>query len=102
MRLPTTEQIDSLSHAELVVLVKELMVAMQRMEAENRQLKAELAKGPPPGDVTELLTAAVAGCEAQPRGKPQAQEAGAPLWACAARSRAWVAKPDRILEAPVG
>ena len=48
MTLPTTEHIVELSHAELVALVKELIVAVQRLEAEKEQLKAELAKAPPP------------------------------------------------------
>lgn len=48
MTLPTTEQIAQLPHAELVALVTELIVAVQRLEAENQQLKAELAKAPPP------------------------------------------------------
>jgi len=48
MTLPTTEQIAQLSHAELVALVTELLRAVQRLEAENKQLKAELAKAPPP------------------------------------------------------
>lgn len=47
MILPTTEHIAELFHAELVALVKELIVVVQRLEAENQQLKAELAKGLP-------------------------------------------------------
>ena len=52
MTLPTTEYIAELSHAELVAVVKELSVAVQRWEAENQQLKAELAKAPPPSPPT--------------------------------------------------
>jgi hypothetical protein len=48
MTLPTTEHIAELSHAELVALVKELITAVQRLEAENQQLKAEEVKGPLP------------------------------------------------------
>ena len=47
MTRPTTEQIAHLTHAELSALVKELIVAVQRLEAENRQLKAEVAKERP-------------------------------------------------------
>lgn len=42
MTLPTTEQIAQLTHAELMALVTELIVAVRRLEAENQQLKAGL------------------------------------------------------------
>jgi hypothetical protein len=38
MTLPRTEHIAELSHTELVALVKELIVTVQRLEAENQQL----------------------------------------------------------------
>jgi hypothetical protein len=79
MTLPTTEHIADLTHAELVALVQELIVAVQRLEAENQQLKAELAKEPPPPP-TSLVAAAGAGCETQPAGGQEAEEAGSPLW----------------------
>ena len=60
MTLPTTEYLVQLTHAELVALVTEVIVAVQRWEAEHQQLKAELAKAsPPPPTVTELVAAVV-------------------------------------------
>jgi transposase len=100
MRLPTTEQIDSLSHAELVVLVKELMVAMQRLEAENRQLKAELAKGPPPATSQNSSQPPSRDVKRNLAANRKRKKLGPPC-GHARQTRAWVAKPDRILEAPV-
>ena len=102
MRLPTPEQIESLPHAELVALVKELIVAVQRLEAENRQLRGALAKEPsapptshnssqpPSRDVKRNLPA-----------NRKRKKLGPPF-GHARRMRAWVAEPDRIIEAPVG
>lgn len=86
MTLPTNAHLAVLSHTEVVALVKERIAAMQRLEAENQQLKAELAKAlpPPPPNVAQLLTAAVTRCEAEPCRDAQAQETRAPVWACAA------------------
>jgi len=84
MTLPTTDHIAELSHAELVALVKALIAAVQRLEAENQQLKAEVGKESlPPSNVAELLAAAVTGCEAQSGSDAETQEAWAAVWACA-------------------
>ena len=42
--LPAIDQIDQLSHAELVALVKALIVEVQRLQIENQELKAEIEK----------------------------------------------------------
>jgi transposase len=102
MTLPTTEHIAELSHAELVVLVKELIVAVQRLEAENQQLKAELAKALPPSPPTSHNSS-------QPPSRDVKRNLAAtrkrkkhgPPFGHARQTRAWVAQPDRILEARV-
>ena len=99
MRLPTTEQIESLSHAELVALVTELIVAVQRLEAENQQLKAELAKAPPPTSQNS----------SQPPSRDAKHNLAAnrkrkkhgPPFGHTRQTRAWVAAPDRIIEGRV-
>jgi transposase len=101
MTRPTTEQIAHLTHAELSALVKELIVAVQRLEAENRQLKAELAKErpspptsdnssqPPSRDVKRNLPA------------DRTRKKLGPPFGHARQTRSWVAQPDRIIEATV-
>jgi transposase len=42
--LPTDEQLDQISHADLVALVKALIARVERLEEENRQLKAEVER----------------------------------------------------------
>jgi hypothetical protein len=99
MTRPTTEQIAQLTHAELSTLVKELIVAGQRLEAENRQLKAEWAQErpspprsdnssqPPSRDVKRNLPA-----------DRTRKKLGSPF-GHARQPRSWVAQPDRIIEA---
>jgi transposase len=82
-------------------MVTELVAAVQRLEAENRQLKAELAKErpspptsrnssqPPSRDVKRNLPAA------------RKRKKLGPPFGHARKLRAWVAQPDRIIEAPV-
>ena len=91
MTLPTTEQIAQLTHAELVALVTELIMAVQRLEAENQQLKAELAKAPPPPSREVKRNLA---------GQRACKKHGPPF-GHARQTRAWVGEPDRIIEAPV-
>jgi transposase len=42
--IPAIDQIDQLPHAELVALVKTLIVEVQRLQLENHELKAEIEK----------------------------------------------------------
>ncbi|HEX5084648.1 MAG TPA: IS66 family transposase [Blastocatellia bacterium] len=44
MMLPTGDQLDQISHADLVALVKALIARVERLEEENRQLKAEIER----------------------------------------------------------
>jgi transposase len=101
MRLPTTEQIGSLPHAELVALVKELIVAVQRLEAENQQLKTEVAKEPPlpPTSHNSSQPPSRDVKRNLPVNRPR-KKLGPPF-GHERKIRAWVEKPDRIIEAPV-
>jgi transposase len=104
MTLPTTEHIAELSHAELVALVKELIAAVQRLEAENRQLKVELAKVSPPSPPPPTSQNS-----SQPPSRDvkrnlatnRKRKKHGPPFGHARQTRAWVAEPDRIIEAPV-
>jgi transposase len=44
MILPTGDQLDHISHTDLVALVKALIARVDRLEEENRQLKVEIEK----------------------------------------------------------
>lgn len=44
MILPTGDQLDQISHADLVALVKALIARVERLEEENRQLKVEIER----------------------------------------------------------
>src|SRR6266700_2943520 len=44
MTLPIVDEIEQLSHFELVALVKTLIVEVQRLQMENQELKTELEK----------------------------------------------------------
>jgi transposase len=44
MMLPTDDQLDQISHADLVALVKALIARVERLEEENRQLKTEIER----------------------------------------------------------
>ena len=100
MTLPTTEHIAELSHAELVALVKELIATVRRLEAENQQLKAELAKEPPPPTSQNSSQPPSRDVKRNLAGTRQRKKHGPPF-GHARQTRAWVAKPDRIIEAPV-
>ncbi len=44
MMAPTDDQLDQISHADLVALVKALIAKVERLEEENRQLRAEIER----------------------------------------------------------
>jgi transposase len=44
MMLPTDDQLDQISHADLVALVKVLIAKVEHLEEENRQLKTEIER----------------------------------------------------------
>jgi transposase len=100
MKLPTTEQIAHLPHAELVALVKELIVAVQRLEVENRELKAELAKAPPPPTSQTSSQPPSRDVKRNLAANRKRKKHGPPF-GHARRLRPWVAQPDRIIEARV-
>jgi len=101
MRLPATEQIADLSHAELVALVKGLIVAIQRLEAENQQLKAELAKDPPPPPTSHNSSQPSSRDVKRNLAAHRKRKKHGPPFGHARQTRAWVAQPDRIIEAKV-
>jgi hypothetical protein len=44
MMAPTDDQLDQISHADLVALVKALIAKVERLEEENLQLRAEIER----------------------------------------------------------
>jgi transposase len=101
MTLPTSEHIAQLTQAELVALVTELLRAVQRLEAENRQLKAELAKAPPPPPPSHNSSQPPARDVKRNLATNRKRKKHGPPFGPARQTRAWVAEPDRIIEARV-
>lgn len=101
MKLPTTEQIAQLAHAELVALVQELIGAVQRLEAENQQLKAELAKDPPPPPTSDNSSQPPSRDVKRNRAANRQRKKHGPPFGHARQTRAWVVQPDRVIEARV-
>jgi transposase len=101
MILPTTEQLVELSHAELVVLVRELIATVQRLEAENQQLKAALAQEPPPPPTSQNSSQPPSRDVKRNLVRQGKRKKHGPPFGHARQTRAWVAKPDRIIEAMV-
>jgi transposase len=102
MKVPAIEHIAELSHGELVGLVKELLVAVQRLEAENQQLKAELAKAPLPPPTSHNSSQPPSRDVKRNLVANRKRKKHGPPFGHARQTRAWVAAPDRIIEAPVG
>jgi hypothetical protein len=101
MTFPTAEHLAHLPHAELVVLVKELIVAVQRLEAENQQLKAEVAKERPSPPTSHNSSQPPARAVKRNLPADRKRKKLGPPFGHARKIRAWVAQPDRIIEAPV-
>ena len=101
MKLLTTEQIAQLAHAELVALVQELIGAVQRLEAENQQLKAEVAKAPPPPPTSRNSSQPPSRDVKRNRAANRPRKKHGPPFGHARQTWAWVAQPDRIIEARV-
>jgi transposase len=101
MTLPTPEHIAALSHAELVTLVKELIAAVQRLEAENQQLKAELEKRSFPPPTSQNSSQPPSRDVKRNLARPRTRKKHGPPFGHARQMRAWVAEPDRIIEATV-
>ena len=101
MTLPTIEHIAQLPHAELVALVTEVIVAVQRWEAEHQQLTAELAKAsPPPPTAQNSSQPSSREMQRNVAGQRTCKKHGPPV-GHARWTRRWVAEPDRILAASV-
>ena len=108
MILPPTEHSAELSHTELVALVKELIAAVQRLEAENQQLKAEnqqlkaaAAKEPLPPPTSQNSSPPPSRDVKRNLAGQRKRKKHGPPFGHARQTRAWGAKPDRILEARV-
>jgi transposase len=99
MTLPTTEQITKLSHAALVALVTELSVAAQRWEAENQQFKAEIAKAPPPPPTSQSFSQLLSRDVKPNLAATRKRKKHGPPCGHVRQRRAWVAEPDRLIEA---
>jgi transposase len=97
----TTEQIAELSHAELMALVTELIATVRRLETENHQLKAELAKRPLPPPTSQNSSQPPSRDVKRNRTGARKRKKHGPPFGHARQMRAWVAKPDRIIEAAV-
>jgi transposase len=101
MTLPTTEQIAQLTHAELVALGKELIVAVQRLEAENQQLKAAVATAPPPPPTSQNSSQPPSRDVKRNLAVNRKRKKHGPPFGHGRQTRAWVAQPDQIIEARV-
>ena len=101
MTLPTPEQIAELSHTELVALVTELIATVRRLEAKNRQLKAELGKRSLPPPTSQNSSQAPSRDEKRNLAGRRKRKKHGPPFGQARQRRAWVAKPDQIVEALV-
>jgi hypothetical protein len=108
MTVPTTEHRAQLTHADLVALVTELLVAVQRLEAENQrlkaenqQLKAELAKDAPPPPTSRNSSQPPSRDVKRNLALQRKRKKHGPPFGHARQTRAWVAEPDRIVEAAV-
>jgi transposase len=101
MTLPTTEQLAQLTHAQLVALVTELIRAVQRLEAENQQLKAELGKDSLPPPTSQNSSQPPSRDMKRNLVTQRKRKKHGPPFGHARQTRPWVAEPDRIIEAAV-
>jgi transposase len=104
MRLPTRDQLDELSRADLLALVKELIeliLIVQRWEAENRELKAALAKGRPPPATSRNSSQPPSRDEERNLPAAKKQKKWGPPFGHARKTRSLVDQPGRSIEAPV-
>src|SRR5262245_49921163 len=101
MTLPSMDHLDELSRADLLALVKELIAAVQRLEAENQQLKAEATRRPPP-TATSRNSSQPPSCDAKsnrPAGRKRKKQG--PPFGHERKTRLMMDQPDRIIEAAV-
>lgn len=100
MTLPPTEYRGQLPPAELGALVTELLLAVQRLEAENPQRKAGLAKDRPPPPPSPNSSPPPAREVKRNRAAKRKRKKHGPPFGQARQPRAGVAEPDRVVEAP--
>jgi transposase len=101
MTLPTMNQLDELSRADLLALVKELLVAVERVQAENRELKAALEKERRPPATSRNSSQPPARDEKSTRPLGNKPKKLGPPFGHARKTRPLVDNPDRIIEAAV-
>jgi transposase len=101
MTLPTTEQLAHLAQGELVALVQELIGTVQRLEAENQQLRAELAKEPPSPPTSHNSSQPPSRDVKRNLRADRKRKKLGPPFGHVRTTRSWVEQPDRIIEAPV-
>jgi transposase len=100
MSLPAPEQLEALSHPELLGLVRELLLLVTRQQAEIAQLKAEIAqlKQPPP---TSRNSSQPPSRDQKAQPTKSAKKKHGPPFGHTRYQRPRVANPDRIIPAPV-
>lgn len=92
------DQLDEFSRADLLALVKELLVEVQRLQAENRELKAALEKGGrPPATSSNSSQPPSRDEKSNLPVRNKAKKLGPPF-GHARKPRPVVDKPDRIIE----
>lgn len=99
MTLPTTEQLEQLSQAELVALIKELISLSEQQQARIAELEAELGKRPPATSRNSSSPPSRDRKSNQPQTKQKKKHgppAGHPKY-----SRPLVDQPDLVIPAPV-
>jgi transposase len=101
MTLPSMDHLDELSRADLLALVKELIAAVQRLEAENQQLKAEVAKRQPPPATSRNSSQPPSRDAKSNLPSDRKRKKLGPPFGHERKTRAVVDQPDRIIEAAV-
>jgi transposase len=101
MILPTGDQLDQISHADLVALVKALIARVERLEEENRQLKAEIErlKQPPATSRNSSQSPSRDQKSNQPTDKPKKKHG--PPFGHKRSVRELIDNPDRTISAKV-
>jgi transposase len=101
MTLPTMDQLDELSRADLLALVKELLVEVQQLQAENRELKAALEKGRRPLATSRNSSQPPSRDEKSNLPVGNKPKKLGPPFGHARKTRPLVDSPDRVIEAAV-
>src|SRR5215475_7724400 len=99
--LPTSDQLDQISHAELVALVKMLITRVEHLEEENRQLRAEIErlKQPPATSKNSSQPPSRDKKSNRPTDKPKKKHG--PPFGHKRSVRELIDNPDRVISAKV-